>query len=194
MFDSSTPWTGSRQTPLLVGFSRQEYQSVLPFPSPGDLPGPGIKPMSAALADGFFTAEPLGKAPINGLPNMLPQSLSTIVNWDFYLQFSLWKSMFGLLTTIFKNCQNCKNVRIVYLNFDYDLFTRKSSRESNLGIPKNLLQVHFSKWVLVYHLKLSAFSELCQIFFWPGVRWVSILDEYLEKVPILLPRIYIALT
>ena len=63
-----------------MGFSRQEYQSVLPFPSPGDLPGPGIKPMSAALADGFFTAEPPGKAPINGLPNMLPQSLSTIVN------------------------------------------------------------------------------------------------------------------
>ena len=41
-----------------MGFSRQEYKSVLPFPSPGDLPDPGIEPtflMSPALAGGFFT-------------------------------------------------------------------------------------------------------------------------------------------
>ena len=39
------------------GFSRQEYWSGLPFPSPGDLPNPGIKPTSPALASGFFTIE-----------------------------------------------------------------------------------------------------------------------------------------
>ena len=44
-----------------MGFSRQEYWSGLPFPSPGDLPDPGIEPMSPALAGGFFTTEPLGK-------------------------------------------------------------------------------------------------------------------------------------
>jgi len=38
-------------------FSRQEYWSGLPFPPPGDLPDPGIEPVSPALADGFFTAE-----------------------------------------------------------------------------------------------------------------------------------------
>ena len=46
------------QTPLSMGFSRQEYQSGLPFPFPGDLPDSGIKPMSLtypALAGGFFT-------------------------------------------------------------------------------------------------------------------------------------------
>ena len=37
-----------------MGFSRQEYQSALPFPSTGDLPNPGIKPASPPLADGFF--------------------------------------------------------------------------------------------------------------------------------------------
>ena len=42
-----------------MGFSRQEYFSGLPFPSPGDLPG--IEPMSPALASGFFTTEPHGK-------------------------------------------------------------------------------------------------------------------------------------
>ena len=44
-----TPWTAACQTPLSMGFSRQEYWSELPFPSPGNLPYPGIKPRSPAL-------------------------------------------------------------------------------------------------------------------------------------------------
>ena len=56
-----TPWTVACQAPLSMGFPRQEYQSGLPFPSPRDLPDPGIKPTSPALADGFFTAESPGK-------------------------------------------------------------------------------------------------------------------------------------
>jgi len=44
-----------------MGFSRQEYWSGLPFPSPGDLLDPGIKPRSSALAGGVFTTEPPGK-------------------------------------------------------------------------------------------------------------------------------------
>ena len=61
----ATPWTVARQAPLFKGFSRQEYWSGLPCPSPVDLPDPGIKPgspPSPALAGGFFTAEPLGKS------------------------------------------------------------------------------------------------------------------------------------
>ena len=54
----------TRQAPLSVGFSRQEYWSGLPFPPPGDLPNPGIEPMSPALAGGFFTTEPPGKSNI----------------------------------------------------------------------------------------------------------------------------------
>ena len=67
-----TPWTVTRQIPLSMGFSRQEYWSVLPCPSPGDLPDPGIQPMSPALAGRFFTAEPPGK-PSSIFPS--PQSL-----------------------------------------------------------------------------------------------------------------------
>ena len=54
----ATTWTVACQAPLSVGFSRQEYWSGLPYPPPGDLPDPGIKPtslMSPALAGGFFT-------------------------------------------------------------------------------------------------------------------------------------------
>ena len=47
-------------TPQTVGFSWQEYWSQLPFPSPGDLPDPGIEPTSPTLAGGFFTTEPPG--------------------------------------------------------------------------------------------------------------------------------------
>ena len=49
------------RSPLSMGFSRQEYWSGLPFPSPGELPGPGIEPKSLALAGGCFTTKPLGK-------------------------------------------------------------------------------------------------------------------------------------
>ena len=56
-----TPWTVACQTPLSMGFPRKEYWSGLPFPSPGDLPDPGIKPVSPTspvLASRFFTIEP----------------------------------------------------------------------------------------------------------------------------------------
>ena len=49
------------QAPLSMGFSRQEYWSELPFPSPGDLPDPGIKPGSPALQADSLPTEPLGK-------------------------------------------------------------------------------------------------------------------------------------
>ena len=57
-------WTIACQAPLSVGFSRQEYWRGLPFPSPGDLPNPGIELTSLAfiaLAGGFFTTAPPGK-------------------------------------------------------------------------------------------------------------------------------------
>ena len=56
-----TLWTIAHQAPLSMGFPRQEYCSGLPFPSPRDLPDPGIEPVASALATGFFTTEPPGK-------------------------------------------------------------------------------------------------------------------------------------
>ena len=56
-----TPWTVVCQAPLSMGFPRQEYWSGVPFPSPGDLPKPGIEPVSPALAGGFFGTEASGK-------------------------------------------------------------------------------------------------------------------------------------
>ena len=59
-------WTVACQDPLSIRFSRQVYWSGLPFPLPGDLPDPGIKPVSLAspaLIGGFFITMPPGKPP-----------------------------------------------------------------------------------------------------------------------------------
>ena len=55
------PGTVAQQAPLFMELSKQEYGSGLPFPPPGNLPDPGIKPVSPALAVRFFTTKPLGK-------------------------------------------------------------------------------------------------------------------------------------
>ena len=56
---SATPWTVAHQAPLSMGFPRQEYWSGLPFPSPGDLPNPGIKLRSSALQTDSLLTKPI---------------------------------------------------------------------------------------------------------------------------------------
>ena len=56
-----TPWTVAPQAPLPMTFLRQEYWSALSFPSPGDLPNPGIKPRSPALQADSLPTELQGK-------------------------------------------------------------------------------------------------------------------------------------
>ena len=63
-----TPWTAAHQAPQSMGFSKQEYWSGLPFPSPGDLPNPGIEPGSPALEANTLTSEPPGKPQSSGFP------------------------------------------------------------------------------------------------------------------------------
>ena len=57
----ATPWTVAYQALPSMGFSRQEYWSGVPFPSPGDLPNPGIEPGSPALQADALPSEPPGK-------------------------------------------------------------------------------------------------------------------------------------
>ena len=61
-----TPWTVACRAPLSLRFPRQEYWRRLPFPSPGNLPNPGIELTSSAISCGFFTTESPGK-PVNQL-------------------------------------------------------------------------------------------------------------------------------
>ena len=100
-----TPWTVASQAPLSMGFPRQKYWSGLPFPSPGDLPNPGIKPVSTALAGRFFTTE-LPRKPGNSIIKLLKlekakkqvllwasrQSRFVLTPWCWHheIDFKLW--------------------------------------------------------------------------------------------------------
>ena len=100
-----TPWTIAHQSPLSMGFPRQEYWSGLPFPSLGYLPLPGIEPVSPALAGGFFSREP-GESPC--LPyfwlNSLFVSLSgtQFYKYLFFLVIIGWWSTFRNFILIFR--------------------------------------------------------------------------------------------
>ena len=89
--DSVTPSTVAHQVPLSGGFPRQEYWSGLPFPPAGDLPNPGIEPVSFAsptLAGEFFTTAPLGK-PHNSSENLLNKHCYVFFPWQIYLYVDL---------------------------------------------------------------------------------------------------------
>ena len=87
MSDSETPWTVAYQTPLPRGFSKQEYWSGMPFPFPGDLPDPGIKPTSPALTGVFFITEPPGKPQVS-VAGGHSQDLSWC--WSCFLAVPVW--------------------------------------------------------------------------------------------------------
>ena len=72
----TTPWTAAYQAPPSMGFSRQECWSGLPFPSPGDLPNPGIEPRSPTLQADALPSEPPGK-PIISIDKPSNMSLIT---------------------------------------------------------------------------------------------------------------------
>ena len=78
----ATPWTVAHQAPPPMGLSRQEYWSGLPFPSPVDLPHPGIKPGSPALDADTLTSEP-PIIPTSALLTMLkPLTVQITTNYE----------------------------------------------------------------------------------------------------------------
>ena len=70
----ATPWTVAHQALPSMGFSRQGYWSGLPFPSPGDLPDPGIEPRSPSLQADALTSEPPGK-PLLGINSQIKHAI-----------------------------------------------------------------------------------------------------------------------
>ena len=75
------PWTVAHQALLSMGFSRQEFWSQLPSPSPGDLPDPGIKLTSPALAGGFFTTDPQGKPNLYAAKSIFPPKIGVSASY-----------------------------------------------------------------------------------------------------------------
>ena len=77
----ATPWTAVYWAPLSMEFSRQEYWSGLPFPSPGDLPDPGIKPGSPALQADALPSKPQGKPQMSWNDVFNENSQFSVTNW-----------------------------------------------------------------------------------------------------------------
>ena len=75
MSDSAIPRTGAYQASPSMGFSRQEYWSGVPLPSPGDLPDPGIELRSPALQADTLPSEPSGKPLLSDLRPMMLQTV-----------------------------------------------------------------------------------------------------------------------
>ena len=91
-----TLWTVARQASLSMEFSRQKYRSGLPFPSPGDLPDPGIEPRSPALQADSLPSESPGK----------PQLITSQILGYYLLEFS----MMGIISLIFKPLFTAKSL------------------------------------------------------------------------------------
>ena len=88
------PMDYNYQAPLSMGFSGQEYWSGLPFPPPGDLPHPGIKPTSPALRGRFFTTEPPGKYNLCVYsPRLIKNVGTSTLNYTFSQNVVLWTSL-----------------------------------------------------------------------------------------------------
>ena len=78
-----TAWTVTCQALLSTEFSRQEYWSGLPFPSPGDLPDPGIEPGSPALQADTLLSEPLGKSIRINVYNKV-MNFNSLSRWNLF--------------------------------------------------------------------------------------------------------------
>ena len=86
------PWIVAHQAPLSMGVPRQEYLNGFPFPSPVDLPNPGIKPASPTLAGSRFTTEPPGK------PNTYIIGEQLNIQNKAEANFSVWSVLLSIQT------------------------------------------------------------------------------------------------
>ena len=120
-----TPWTVACQAPLSMEFSWQEYWSGLPFPSLGDLPNPGIKPVSPALQENSLPTEPSGKQFVKN-KSCLRQSIGhknyfSQIFWNFKHTTCLSEKLY--LLSKFKIHWQFTHLKVDYckLNFTEDL-------------------------------------------------------------------------
>ena len=134
----ATPWTAAHQAPLSMGFSRQEYWSGLPFPSPGDLPNPGNERSSPALQADSVPTEPLGpgKISVTGNSFCLRTPPRALCSWNRRTPiFADCKELCALsgrekhqpyLVNLFSNRSVKSQISFQVLPSPFDLKTRKT--------------------------------------------------------------------
>ena len=109
--------TADYQGPLSIGFSRQEYWSGFPFPSPGDLPYPGIEPGSPALQTDTLPSEPPGKSFILCFKDKFASYSRCFLTSYFYIPVPYYERKF------FFECQFQKVLQVFLELFNFSFFS-----------------------------------------------------------------------
>ena len=112
----ATLWPVSHQTPLSMGFPREEYWSGLPFPSQGDLSNPGIEAKTPALAGRFFTAEQPGN-----LFNLLWSLIFWRIEWKLFIFREGKTHLFIQFCSLFQVVHRFQGVLLAMLCSPWDL-------------------------------------------------------------------------
>ena len=125
---SATPVTVACQAPLSMGFSRQEYWSRLPYPSPREVPAPGIQPRSPASQADSLPSEPQGK------PQHCMRDLQTLVCFPLCkdLYFPPCACVIFLCVLIFQEV--CRTCQVCVLSHQYRLDLSKPSQSVDGGL------------------------------------------------------------
>ena len=126
----------AHQGPLSMGFSRQEYCSGLPLPSPGDLPDPGIEPVSLvspALAGRFFTTAPPGK----------PQISPVGISYRILLTNSTCMLLYFVIDNTYRKCYRNNFKELAFISLFYCLLIHHFCIYLHQFLPSNYLSVMY---------------------------------------------------
>ena len=136
------PWTVTYQAPLSMGFSRQEYWSGLSFPSPGDLPDPGIEPGSPTLQADSLPTDPPG----HGTSFIYTKYLFSGKSWKVMPLTSRMKQRLWLLLPLLINIAlECKPAQS---NQQSKYKGRKENNKLSLFVDDIIFHIHQLPWWL----------------------------------------------
>ena len=161
VWDFVTPWTVAHRAPLSVGFSRQEYWSGLPFPSPRDLPDPGIEPGCPALRQFLYWLSYQGRDTHCCRLNLTPQTIPGGPSLQYNLQRAVGsrkggslQSDFFLLMTFDATCSSVLSSKLLVETMYFPIRPRNCGVKT---IPKALLPC----FTLITQRKLLKGREKC---------------------------------
>ena len=156
----------SRQAPLSMGFSRQEYWSGLPFPSLGDLLDPGIEPKSPVLAGRVFTPELLGKLRVLTSYHVITDS-PVLLLWEFNFETGVKMPEFtqeGLMISLaWLELQSCGP--------QYHGIVKKPEKGYQQFLPGNIFSVGWQQGDLTRTACVSLVRKIGACMWMSGLIW-----------------------
>ena len=167
----ATPWAIARQALLSLGFSRQEYWSKLSFPSPGDLPNPGIKPAAPAWSGRFFTTESPPLVGINSL-DILVCLLVHMRKHTHTPKNEIAGSQGGCMFSAKRDCQ------IIFQSSDTSVYSQPQCLRDPVSLP--LCQPLYRQSFLLCHSGGCEVVFICT--FLMTKRVVSLFIDHLDMV------------